>query len=107
MNKILWTLIISTCIRSHDGIADQRYHLVVLKLDPCQIGQRVKTLGGNFVDLVVVEVNVPQAVQQRAVPKLTDRVKTRVKSLKTEAGSERVVISDLVNFVVVNVQPLE
>ena len=46
-------------------------------------------------------------MQQGAVAKLTDLVKTRVKSLKTEPGPERIIVPDLVNLVVVNVQPLE
>ena len=46
-------------------------------------------------------------MEQGAVSELTDLIETRVKCLKTEPGAERVIVPDLVNFVVVNIQPLE
>ena len=46
-------------------------------------------------------------MKQSAVSKLTNLIETRVKSLKTEPGAERIIVPDLVNLVVVYIQPLE
>ena len=72
-----------------------------------QILQRFETFRRNFVNFVVVEINVLQAVEKCRVQQLADLVEARVEGLEVEAGAERVVVADLIYLVVVDVQPLK
>ena len=99
--------LICTCVGGEHGLASEADHLVVLQLHPRQVGQRLETLRRNFGNFVVVEVNIFESVQQRAVAKLGNLVETGIESLKTEASAEGVVVANLVNFIVMDIQPLK
>ena len=60
-----------------------------------------------MVDLVVVQVNVPQPVQQCRVADLGDVVEAGVEGLEVEAITEGVIVANLVDLVVMDIQPLQ
>ena len=82
-------------------------HLVVLQVQPTQLVQAGETVSGDVADPVVVEVDVGEVAKETATLHSLDVVEAGIESVEVVATGESVVVANLLDLVVVDVQPLE
>jgi hypothetical protein len=82
-------------------------HLVALQLHTRQVTQLAEDRAVQCANLVVVQVYVSQAGEEGLLLDEADIVEAHVEGLEAELAAQVVVIADLVDPIVVHVQPLQ
>ena len=98
---------IVTCVTGDHSLTGQCHQVIVLYLHSSQVLQTLECFRSNLGNLVVVEIDILETMEQGGVGELTDLVEAGIECLQTEATTESVIVSNPVNLVVVNVQPLQ
>ena len=97
----------STCLGGGERLNVQMGQLVALQLHPAQVAQLAEDGAVEGGQPVVVQVDVTQARQKRPLLNQLHTVEAHVQRLQAKVPAQVVVVANLVNPIVVNVQPLQ
>ena len=89
------------------GVEVQRHQLVAVEIDAAQIGLVSERVGFDDADGVLAEGSHPHPVRKRLGAQESDPVVAGVQSLKAQMSLETQVVAQFLDFVAVQVEPLD